>query len=271
VIRVELSLLVRRPRTWISLAILVALPLTAAIFLAATHLGPQADNTSALGLLSQVQHNGTFLAAAALAVDLVPLLPLCVLVVAGDAIAGEASGGTLRYLLTRPVSRSRLLSAKLVSIVTYVIAAVIAIALSGYLSGILLFPSSGSITSLSGGEPLTPSQTTIRVVLTVFYVGISMLGVAAFALLLSTIVENPLAATIGGFAALVTSTTLDALDAAGEAQPYLPTHYWLSFVDFFRNPILWRDIERGLLLQLVYVAVMLGLAWAYFTTKDIKS
>ena len=43
------------------------------------------------------------------------------------------------------------------------------------------------------------------------------------------------------------------------------------FVDFFRNPILWRDIERGLLLQLVYVAVMLGAAWAYFTTKDIKS
>lgn len=270
-IRVELSLLLRRPRTWISLFILIALPITAAIFLAATHIGPQADNTSALGLLSQVQHNGTFLAAAALAVDLVPLLPLCVMVVAGDSIAGEASGGTLRYLLTRPVSRSRLLTAKLISIVTYVVAAVIIVAVTGYLCGVILFPSSGSITTLSGGEPLTPSQTIIRVLMTILYVGISMLGVAAFALLLSSIVENPLAATLGGFAVLVTSTTLDALDAAGSAQPYLPTHYWLSFVDFFRNPILWRDIERGLLLQVIYVAVMLGAAWAYFTTKDIKS
>jgi ABC-2 type transport system permease protein len=271
VIRVELSLLLRRPRTWISLAILVALPVTAAIFLAATHIGPQADNESALGLLAQVQQNGVFLAAAALAVDLVPLLPLCVMIVAGDSIAGEASAGTLRYLLIRPVGRSKLLTAKLVAIVTYVVGAVIAVAVAGYLAGVILFPSSGSITTLSGGEPLTPSQTAVRVVLSVVYVGVSMLGVASFALLLSTIVENPLAATLGGFAVLVASTTLDALDAAGSAQPYLPTHYWLKFVDFFRNPILWRDIERGLLLQLIYVAVMLGAAWAYFTTKDIKS
>jgi ABC-2 type transport system permease protein len=271
VIRVELSLLVRRPRTWISIFILIALPITAAIFLAATHIGQQADNTSALGLLSQVQHNGTFLAAAALAIDLLLLLPLCVLVVAGDSVAGEATGGTLRYLLIRPVSRSRLLTAKLISIVTYVVTAVVLIALTGYLCGITLFPSSGSITTLSGGEPLTPSQTVTRVLMTIVYVGVSMLGVAAFALLLSSIVENPLAATLGGFAILVVSTTLDALNAAGSAQPYLPTHYWLKFVDFFRNPILWRDIERGLLLQLVYVAVMLGAAWAYFTTKDIKS
>lgn len=103
------------------------------------------------------------------------------------------------------------------------------------------------------------------------YVGVSMLGVAAFALLLSCIVENPLGAALGGFALLVASTTLDALGAAGSAQPYLPTHYWLKFVDLFRNPVLWRDVERGLLLQAVYVAVLLGAAWAYFTSKDIKS
>jgi ABC-2 type transport system permease protein len=271
VIRVELALLARRPRTWISLGILVALPLTAAIFLAVTKIAPQPGDPTAPALFSQVLGNGTLFAAAALAIDLITLLPLCVLVVAGDSIAGEASSGTLRYLLTRPVSRSRLLSAKLVSIVIYVLFSVIVVALACYLSGILLFKSSGSITTISGGEPLTPSQTALRIVFTVLYVAVSMLGVAAFALLLSSIVENPLGATLGGFAILVASTTLDALDAAGSAQPYLPTHYWLKFVDLFRNPVLWRDVERGLLLQAVYVAVMLGAAWAYFTSKDIKS
>ncbi len=270
-IRVELALLVRRPRTWISLAILIALPVTAAIFLAVTKIAPQPGDTSSPPLLSQVLSNGTLFAAAALAVDLIPLLPLCVLVVAGDSIAGEANAGTLRYLLTRPVSRSKLLTAKLVTIITYVIGAVIIVAIAGYIAGVIMFPSSGSITTVSGGEPLTPAQTAIRIVFAVLYVGVSMLGVAAFALLLSSIVENPLGAALGGFAVLVASTTLDALDAAGSAQPYLPTHYWLKFVDLFRNPILWRDIERGLLLQAVYVAVMLGAAWAYFTSKDIKS
>jgi ABC-2 type transport system permease protein len=42
-------------------------------------------------------------------------------------------------------------------------------------------------------------------------------------------------------------------------------------VDLFRNPILWRDIDRGLMLQAVFVAVLLGASWALFTTKDIKS
>ena len=270
-IRVELSLLARRPRTWISLGILVALPIVAAIFLAVTKIAPQPGDPSNPPLLSQVLDNGTLFAAAALALDLVPLLPLCVLIVAGDAIAGEVNAGTLRYLLTRPVSRSKLLTAKLTAIVVYVIGAVVTVAVAGYIAGIILFKHSGSISTISGGEPLTSTQTALRIVLAVLYVGVSMLGVAAFALLLSSIVDNPLGAALGGFAVLVASTTLDALDAAGAAQPYLPTHYWLSFVDLFRNPILWRDIERGLLLQAVYVAVMLGAAWAYFTTRDIKT
>lgn len=270
-IRVELSLLARRPRTWISLAILIALPVTVAIFLAVTHIAPNPGDSNTPPLLGQVLSNGTLFAAAALAVDVLLLLPLCVLVVAGDAIAGEANAGTLRYLLTRPVRRSRLLTAKLISIVVYVIVAVILIALAGYIAGVSLFKSSGSITTVSGGEPLTPSQTALRIVFTVLYVGVSMLGVAAFALFLSTIVDNALGAALGGFAILIASTSLNALGAAGSIQPYLPTHYWLKFVDLFRNPVLWRDVERGLLLQAVYVAVLLGAAWAYFTTKDVKS
>ncbi len=69
----------------------------------------------------------------------------------------------------------------------------------------------------------------------------------------------------------MTSTLLLTLDAARALQPYLPTRYWLSFVDLFRQPILWRDIVRGVSLQAVYVLVLLGAAWANFTTKDIKS
>jgi ABC-2 type transport system permease protein len=270
-IRVELILLARRPRTWISLAILVALPVTIAIFLAVTKIAPTPGDPAAPPLLSQVLANGTLFAAAALAIDVLLLLPLSVLVVAGDAIAGEASAGTLRYLITRPVRRSKLLTAKLISIIVYVLVAVILIAVSGYIAGVSLFKSTGSITTVSGGEPLTPSQTALRIAFTVLYVGVSMLGVAAFALLLSSIIDNALGAALGGFAILIASTSLNALDAAGAVQPYLPTHYWLKFVDLFRNPVLWRDVERGLLLQAVYVAVLLGAAWAYFTTKDIKS
>ena len=67
------------------------------------------------------------------------------------------------------------------------------------------------------------------------------------------------------------SQVLVTLDAAGAVRPYLPTRYWLAWVDLFRDPILWRDIERGVLVQGVYVVVLLAVAWARFMTKDITT
>jgi ABC-2 type transport system permease protein len=107
--------------------------------------------------------------------------------------------------------------------------------------------------------------------MSVGYVALSMLGVAALALLLSTVTDSPLGAALGALAFLIASTLLLTLDAAAALQPYLPTRYWLSFVDLFRDPILWRDVVRGLLLQGVYVVVFLGAAWAHFMTKDVTS
>jgi ABC-2 type transport system permease protein len=107
--------------------------------------------------------------------------------------------------------------------------------------------------------------------MSVVYVALSMLGVAALALLLSTVTDSPLAAALGALAFLIASTLLLTLDAAAALQPYLPTRYWLSFVDLFRDPILWRDVVRGMLLQGCYVLVFLGAAWANFMTRDITS
>jgi ABC-2 type transport system permease protein len=108
-------------------------------------------------------------------------------------------------------------------------------------------------------------------VLAIGYVTVSMLGVAAFALFFSTLTDSPLAAMLGALGILVASSLLFTLDAASSFAPYLPTRYWLAFVDFFRVPVQWRDIVRGLALQAVYVGVLLGAAWANFTTKDVTS
>ncbi|NHC16299.1 ABC transporter permease, partial [Motilibacter deserti] len=220
--------------------------------------------------LSQVTTNGALYPAAALAIVLPLFLPIAVAVVAGDAVAGEAQQGTLRYLLVRPVGRTRLLVAKLVSVVVYVLVAVAAVGGIAYVVGTRLF-GTAPLPTLSGGEPLTPREAALRMVVAALFVAVSMLGVAAFALFFSTLTDSPLAATLGALAVLVTSQVLDLLEAAGAVRPYLPTHYWLAFVDLFRNPVLWRDIERGLALQAVYVGVLLLASWAHFQTKDVVS
>ena len=223
-IAVELRKLVTRPRTWISIGLLVGLPVIVAVFVEATGVAPRPGEGPAF--LSQVLSNGTLYAAAALAIVLPLFLPIAVLVVAGDAIAGEAQAGTLRYLLTRPVGRTRLLVAKLVTVVVFVLLAVILVAGAGYITGALLFGTQ-PLPSLSGGQPLNSGQASFRIAFSMLYVGVSMLGVASFGLFLSTVTDAPLGATLGGLAVLVTSGVLDQLGAAGSIRPYLPTHYWL--------------------------------------------
>ena len=271
-IRVELTKLVRRPRVWVAIVLLCLLPVIVAIFIASTRIVPPPGQGGAF--LSAVLSNGLLYPAAAMAIVVPLFLPVAVAVLAGDAVAGEATTGTLRYLLIRPVGRSRLLVAKLVALTAFVLAAIVAVLATSFVTGEVLFPSGtaaqSGVTSLSG-TTLIPSEIVLRLVASLAFITISMLGVAAIAVFLSTVTTSPLGATLGALAVLVASELLVTLGAASSIAPYLPTRYWLAWVDFFRQPILWRDIVRGVGIQAAYVVVFLGAAWANFMTKDVTS
>jgi len=272
-VAVELRKLAARPRTWVTIAMLCLLPVLVAVLLAVTDVAPRPGAGPAF--LSAVLANGELYPAAALGIVVPVFLPIAVAVVAGDAIAGEAASGTLRYLLVRPVGRTRLLAAKLVSVLAFTLTAVVAVAATAWVTGVLLLgdaPAGASVAATTvSGSPLTTTDLLWRTGLVMLYVTLSMMGVAALALLLSTLTDSPLAAALGGLALLVTSTVLVALDAAEAVRDLLPTRYWLAWVDLFRDPVLWTDVQRGLLVQAGYVVVLTGAAWANFTTRDITS
>ncbi|HUA40441.1 MAG TPA: ABC transporter permease [Streptosporangiaceae bacterium] len=280
-IGVELVKLARRPRSWVAIGLLCLLPILVAVFVAVTHVVPPPGQGPTL--LSTVLSNGELFPAAALAIVLPIFLPVAVAVVGGDAIAGEASSGMLRYLLARPVGRTRLLVAKLIALIAYVLLAVIAVAATSYAAGRILFgdkpvaltpggiATTNIVANTLSGTAMTPFDVAMRTVGAVAFIAVSMLGVGAIALFLSTLTDSALAAALGALAVLVASEVLVTLDAAAAVTPYLPTEYWLSWVDFFRQPILWRNIDHGFAIQAVYVVVFLGAAWANFASKDVTS
>ncbi|MEJ7834277.1 MAG: ABC transporter permease [Nocardioides sp.] len=268
-IRVELSKLLRSRRTWVTIAMIDALPSLVAVLLAVTDLGPRPGTGPAF--LSAVLTDGTLFPLAALAIVLPLFLPIAVSITAGEAIAGESQQGTLRYMLIRPVGRTRLLVAKLVSVMAFVVITILVVAVTAYLLGVGLLGTEDlttGTTSVSGTSLSTP-ELVGRTGLALGYAMLCMLGVAAIALFLSTVAESPLGAALGTMAVLIASTLLLTLDAADAVRDFLPTRYWLAFVDLFRDPILWRDVVRGVLLQAAYVGVFLAAAWANFATKDI--
>jgi ABC-2 type transport system permease protein len=275
-ILVEIAKLIRRPRTWVSIGLLCALPIVVAVFLATSRLAPAPGQGPAF--LSAVLRDGSLYPAAAMAMVVPFFLPIAVAVVAGDSVAGEATGGTLRYLLLRPVGRTRLLVAKLLAQILFVLISVLAVVATSLVTGIALFGTGqpaalgqpGGVTSLSGVE-LTPAQLTIRLLGAIAFIVVSMLGVAAIGMFLSTLTSSPLGAALGALAALVGSQILVTLDAAGGIRPFLPTRYWLAWIDFFRDPVFLSDIQKGFLLQAAYVGLLLAASWANFVTKDITT
>ena len=267
-IAVELRKLVTRPRTWITIGLIDALPTLVAVLLAMTDIGPRPGTGPAF--LSAVLTDGTLFPLAALAMVLPLFLPVAVALTAGDAIAGEAQGGTLRYLLVRPVGRVRLLFAKLVMVITFVLITVVVVAATAYVVGLLLLGDAQLSTSMSGTQ-LSQQELAWRTALALGYAVLAMLGVATIALFFSTVTDSPQGAAMGALAFLIASTLLLTLDAASSLQAYLPTRYWLAFVDLFRDPLLWHDVTRGVIQQGIYVVIFFGAAWANFTTRDITS
>ena len=198
VIAVELSKLVRNRRTWVTILLIDALPTLVAVLLAVTDIGPRPGAGPAF--LSAVMTDGKLFPLAALAIVLPLFLPLAVAITAGEAIAGEAQQGTLRYLLVRPVGRTRLLVAKLVSVMAFVVLTIVVVAATAYVTGALLLGDGDSRRRshhASRARRSTSRELVVRTLLALGYAMFCMLGVAAIALFLSTVVAPRSAAALG--------------------------------------------------------------------------
>ncbi|MCW2933220.1 MAG: hypothetical protein JWM19_4182 [Actinomycetia bacterium] len=266
----ELRLVFRRRRNQLLLLVIVGFPVLIGVGLkiAAPHPngggsgGPQA-------FFNQLAGNGVFLTLIALQALLILVLPLVVAVVAGDSVAGEAGYGTLRYLLTRPAGRTRLLSVKYLAIVVYGLAATLIIGVVALLVGVILFPV-GPVTLLSG-TTISMAAGLVRVLLVALYIAAAMAAVGAIGLAISTLTEHAIGAIAAIMVLVVTSEVVDQVPQFAPVAPYLPTHWWNSFDGLLRTPVDTGELWHGLLSFAVYTVIFCALAWAKFTTSDVTS
>ncbi|MEU3858986.1 ABC transporter permease [Streptomyces sp. NPDC028722] len=270
-LRSELVTAVRRWRTLALLGVLAAVPVLIgiAVRIETRDGAPAGGNGAGPAFLTQVTNNGLFLVFTALAATLPFFLPMAVGVVAGDAIAGEAGGGTLRYLLVAPAGRTRLLLTKYATVLAFCLLATLVVAVSALAVGVLLFPL-GEVTTISGTR-IGLAEGFGRALLIALVVAASLVGVAAVGLFVSTLTQSGIAAMATTVGLLVTVQIVDQIPQLHALQPYLFPHYWLSFADLMRDPVYWDGLTRNLGLQALYAAVFGSAAWARFTTKDISA
>lgn len=263
----ELQVMFTRRRTWAMLAAIALIPilLALAVYLSADRLAPGEGPP----FVDRVTQNGLFTGFAAMLLAMPLFLPLTVSVVAGDTIAGEAGLGTLRYLLIAPVGRIRLLVVKYLGTLAFVSVGTLTLMIAGALVGASLFPV-GPVTLLSG-DVIGLGESLGRMALVALYTTISMMGMLALGLFISTLTTIPVGAMTGVLIASGVSQILDNLPQVAIIHEFLFTHYWLDFADLLRNPIELSSMGSNLILQLGYVVLFGVLAYSRFSTKDILS
>ncbi|MFD8566531.1 ABC transporter permease [Streptomyces sp. NPDC059639] len=272
-LRSELTTTFRRWRTLALLAVLTGVPI-----LIGVAVKIETSDGSGIGgggegggpaFIAQITNNGLFLVFTSLAATLPFFLPMSVGVIAGDAIAGEANAGTLRYLLVAPAGRTRLLLTKYATTMAFCLVATLTVAVSALVTGAILFPL-GDLVTISGTH-ISFADGLWRAFLIALVVAASLLGIAALGLFVSTLTGSGIAAMATTVGLLITVQILDQIPQLHAIQPYFFSHQWLSFADLMREPVYWTDLIKNLEIQALYAAVFGSAAWARFTAKDITA
>ena len=140
----------------------------------------------------------------------------------------------------------RLLLVKYAGAAVFCISAPLAVALAGAGIGWVLFPV-GPVALLSG-DLVEPDEALVRMLLIAAYQAVSLLGLSAIGLFLSTLTDVPVGAMAATIVLSVVSQVLDQLPQLEWLHPWLFTHYWFGFADLLRQPIGWDSFADNALL-----------------------
>jgi ABC-2 type transport system permease protein len=266
-LRIEFVRQLRRRRTQFAGLVLLALPVIIAI---AFKVGgtPQGRRTGAT-LVTLATTGGANFAMFTEFASVGFLLIVIVALFCGDTVASEASWASLRYLLSLPVPRARLLRQKLVVALSLSFAAILLLPAWSLAVGSVFFGTAPAQSPVSG--TFTFGESVGRLGIVVVYVCGQSLIVAALAFLLSVSVDNPLGAVGGAVLLVVVSNIIDQITALDPYRQYLPTHFQYAWTDALAPDISWDNMMRGTGVALVYAAVFVAVAWLRFERKDVTS
>ncbi len=199
-------------------------------------------------------------------------MPLLVALVTGDLVSGEAASGTIRFLLTRPFSRTQIVSTKFIAGSVYVITLVIWLGILAWGGGLLIFGDGDLIVLKSDQIIILRAGDTIWRFLAAFGIALlSLCVVAAFSLMLSCFTDNSIGPIVASIAVIILFTIIGTMDLPlfEYIKPFLFTTHMIIWRNMFDNPLDLELIHNSLLILVFYIVLFLGIAIYHFNKKDI--
>lgn len=276
VLQIELFKIFRRPRTYISFVAIGAI-----VVLIQLAFYADGNNYMNFGMQSLTQSfdiegkvlNGYLICYIILQTLLIHV-PLLIALVAGDQIAGEANMGTLRLLITKPISRSSLLMAKFTASAIYTLLLLIWMAFLALLVSIWIF-GTGDLMILKSEEVVVLNQADVlwRYFAAFGFAAIAMTTVAALSFLLSIFAENSIGPIVSTMSVIILFTILTTMDIPifNAIKPFLFTTHMIGWKGFFDSPVSWSPVLQSAGILLLHIVGCLVAAILIFKKKDILS
>jgi ABC-2 type transport system permease protein len=210
-----------------------------------------------------------------LAVAVVLLGGLFLALVAGDIVSKEEEDGTLRMVLSRPVSRGRLLAIKYSACGVFTFALIGFAALSSLVTGFLFWKADGGFFVTSKDLDLTAFHKfgpgLWRYILSVPFLALSMFTVTSIAFLFSCLRMKPATATILTLAMLFIDIILKRMEPLQDIKHVFITSRMSSWQLVLERDIDWWTLTQNFLVLALVCAVAFMAGWSVFSRRDFKS
>ncbi len=199
-------------------------------------------------------------------------IPFLIALVAGDLLAGEATAGTYRMLVTRPISRFKIVTSKFIAGAIYTNLLVLWLAIFSLVLGFIMF-GIGELIVIKSSTIIIFSRDDVfwRFILGYGFAALSMMVVTSLAFLFSSLVENAIGPIVTTMAIIIVFIIISAININffQNIKPYLFTTYMQSWRLFFDKPVDFSEIIKSVLILSGHIIVFFSAALFIFKRKDI--
>ncbi len=272
-LQTEIFKILKRPRTYIGFGsiLLIVLALEFAFF---------AEGDKILGMAIQNLQNDFRLEGKIINVNfltymllntLILHIPILICLVTGDIISGESANGSLRLILQRPFSRTKIYFAKWTSGMIYTFLLLIFMISLTYGLGYLLF-GNGDLIVIRRGVSVFSEDDVLWRFAAAFGMGVlSMMVVASLSIMISSFVNNSIGPIVGTIAIIIIFNIISTLgvNLIKPALPYFFTTHFIKWQYFFDPNIEWDAINKAIFIQSAYILIFTLVGWYNFKKKDM--
>ena len=264
----ELRKLVAQKRSWVGIAAAAIVQLVFLISIQISAVTPN-DGPYADPMGQGLRHSGLALTPVVLK-EIAYFGPAIIAaLVAGDIVANEDAGGTLKTILVRSVRRGEILAAKALALFTYVVVALLVFAVTGIVAGTIAW-GFHPLANISG-QRISAAHALVLTFAAIAVYAVPTIAIASFGLLLSVVTRQSVAGVVGTIFYALALTGLAALPAIKGARPYILVTQLHAWHGPFETPTNWASIWHAIWISILYAAPPLIAAWIVFRRRDVAS